>query len=116
MEALYDIVVALAIAAAVISLFAILRLAFRSSSTPEWARGLVPAYAVALLMTFAMAGSLFYLSFALAGAVPAWVAFFGTFAIHIGLVAVFLKLLPVSEVTESAGKRAQRSSPQGAMA
>ncbi len=116
METTYDIAFALAIAAAVISLFAIIRLAFRSSTTPDWVRSTFPAYFIALLLTFAIAGSLFYLAYALAGALPAWIAFFGTFAVHIGLVAVFLKLLPVTEEPMQVSTRARQTSAQRATA
>lgn len=116
MEATYEVGVSLAVAAAVVSLFAILRLAFRSPSTPSWATDLIPAYLVALLLTFAVAGSLFYLAIALSGVAPAWVAFFGTFAIHIGLVAVFLKLLPISEDAPAQAVRQRAAPSQGVAA
>ena len=101
MEAAFDIAVAFAIAAAIISLFAILRVAFRSTSLPSWANGLYAGYGCALLLTFAFAGSLFYLALALSAAIPGWVAFFATFAVHIGLVALFLKLLPIDAKAEA---------------
>jgi hypothetical protein len=113
MEATYDIAVSLAIAAAILSLFAILRLAFRSPSAPSWATDTVPAYFIALLMTYAVAASLFYLAYTLSSAIPGWAAFFATFAIHIGLVAAFLKVMPSTE-GEVAGT--QRAPSQGVAA
>ncbi len=115
MEATYDILAASAIAAAVLSLFAILRLAFRSSSLPSWATNTIPAYVVALLMTYAVAGSLFYLALALNTVIGGTAAFFATFAIHIALAGLFLKLIPVTE-GEVAGARATQQAPSQGVA
>ena len=104
MEAITTVAMSVAIAAAVLSFFAILRIAFRSDSLPTWLTSDAVAYAVAILLTFAIAASLFYVAVSLSEVVNGWIAFFGTFAVHIGLVAMFLTLFPLDQ-KQTTGRR-----------
>jgi hypothetical protein len=97
METIYQLVMALAAAAAVISLFCILRLAMRAEATPDAIKHDVTAYGIAFLLTTATAASLFYLAYALSFVVGGTIAFFATFAIHLALLVLFSQLFPVKD-------------------
>lgn len=101
MEAITNLAMSAAIAGAILSFFAILRLAFRSDSLPTWLTSDYVAYAFAILLTFAIAGSLFYMGIALSEVANGWIAFFGTFALHVGLVSFFLRLFPLEQQAAS---------------
>ena len=62
------------------------------------------AYAVAILMTFAIAASLFYVGVSLSAVANGWIAFLGTFAVHIGLTALFLAMFPLDQ-KQATGQR-----------
>lgn len=92
MEAITGLVMPLIVTAGVVSLYAVLRLVFRS----EMVSNDMAAYPVAVLLTFAVAASLFYLGLALAGIMPGGYAFLATFAVH-GLFAWIVQtLLPIT--------------------
>ena len=107
MEAITGLAMPLIVAAGVISLYAVLRLVVRS----DWMTSDLPAYALAVLMTFAIAGSLFSLGIGLSGVMSDGFAFLGTFLIHGALVWLFQSLLPISaNEADSARISAQRVS------
>jgi hypothetical protein len=116
MEAITTLAMSLAIAAAILSFFAILRIAFRSDSLPTWLTSDYVAYAVAILLTFAIAGSLFYVGVSLSAVANGWIAFFGTFAVHIGLVALFLSMFPIDQKEATGQRRATVAASEGAAA
>lgn len=97
MENTYQLATALGCAASLLVLFALLRQAFRSPSAPSWMTNSFAAYTCAVAVTLGVAGSLFYLASALQLVVPGLVAFVGTFAIHLAMVAVLLRVLPADE-------------------
>lgn len=101
MESMYQLTMALGCAAGLVALFALLRQALRSRLTPAWFASTDVAYISAVTLTLGCAGSLFYLGLALQPFVPAAVAFVGTFVIHLGFVALVLKVLPVDEIASS---------------
>lgn len=104
MESITTLAMSLAVAAAILSFFAILRIAFRSETLPTWLTSDYVAYAVAILMTFAIAASLFYVGVSLSAVANGWIAFFGTFAVHIGLTALFLAMFPLDQ-KQATGQR-----------
>jgi len=116
MEAITTLAMSLAVAAAILSFFAILRIAFRSDSVPALLTSDYVAYAVAILLTFAIAGSLFYVGTSLSAVVNGWIAFFGTFAIHIGLIALFLTIFPIDQKEATGRHRATVSASEGVAA
>ena len=116
MEAITTLAMSLAIAAAILSFFAILRIAFRSDSLPTWLTSDYVAYAVAILLTFAIAASLFYVGVSLSAVSNGWIAFFGTFAIHIGLIALFLTIFPVDQKEATGRRSANVAASEGAAA
>lgn len=111
MEALTELGIALFAAAVLISLFAILRLATRSPSSPSWLSSLMLAYIFAVPFTIGIAASLVYLGFALAAFMNGGFAGLASIGIHLGLLAIFRTLLPVSDiapVTHEARKSADK--------
>lgn len=96
MENIQTVLIGFAIAGALISFYAVARPIVLSPSAPSWLASTPVTCIVSLGLTLAFAGSLFYLGLALVDVMPGWFAFFGTFAIHIGLFALCQKLIPVS--------------------
>ena len=116
MEFITTLAMSLAVAAAILSLFAILRIAFRSESLPTWLTSDYVAYAVAILLTFAIAASLFYGGVSLSAVANGWIALFGTFAIHIGLVALFLAMFPLDQKRTTGQRGSSMAAPEGVAA
>lgn len=107
--------IAVLVAAAVISLFAILRLVTRSKSSATWLGSYITAYTSAVALTIAVAGSLGYLGYALQPFMPTVLAGVGAIALHIGLLAAFRMLLPVRDsASDAVGESSQRSDLVGA--
>lgn len=99
MESLTELGTALFAAAALISLFAVLRLATRSASSPAWLTSTLMAYAFAVPFTIAVAASFGFLGYALQPFMNVVLAGFAAVAIHLALLAAFRVLLPVKDGT-----------------
>jgi hypothetical protein len=95
MEPITDLVLSIVMAGALVSLYAILRIAFRAPILNSD----IPAYIAALMFTFAFAASLFYVAMGLNSVLPGGVAFFGTFAVHGAFIWLFQKLIPLQAQT-----------------
>ena len=116
MEALGELGVALFVAAVLISLFAISRLATRSPSSPAWVTSTLSAYLFAVPFTIAVAASLGYLGFALQPFVGVFMAGLMSVAVHVALLAVFRALLPVREELPVVDERRSNSRSDDAVA
>lgn len=106
MEAYTDLGIALFGAAVLISLFAILRVATRSPSSPEWLTHMITAYAFAVVLTVATAASFLYLGYALQPFVGVALGALGSIGVHTVLLAVFRMVLPVSDADVVPARRA----------
>lgn len=116
METTYQLATAMACAAGLLTLFALIRQAMRTPSAPTWIASTFVAYVSAVALTLGFAGSLFYLGSALQSVAPGAVAFFGTFVIHIAMVALLLKLLPAEEAKGDAQSAPEDALPANAVA
>jgi tryptophan-rich sensory protein len=116
MESITTLAMSFAVAAAILSFFAILRIAFRSDTLPTWLTSDYVAYAVAILLTFAIASSLFYVGASLSAVANGWIAFFGTFAVHIGLVALFLAIFPRDQKQTTGQRGSSMAASEGVAA
>lgn len=97
MESSTQLLIALSGALGALSLFVILRRTLNSPSTPVWIANGIVAAVLALLLTGAFAGSLFYVGYTLQAFVSSGVAFFATFVIHAAIYAVCSYILPTHE-------------------
>ncbi|MGI9478732.1 MAG: hypothetical protein ACR2PI_18665 [Hyphomicrobiaceae bacterium] len=103
------------VAAALISFFAVMRLATRSSSSPGWLTGTLTAYAFAVPFTIAIAASFGYLGYALQPFMNIALATVASMGMHLAMLAFFRMLLPVKDQAP-AGEPARRAPQQAATA
>ena len=111
MEPVSFLIAALAIAAAIMGIFGVLRIVMRAPNAPAWLNSLVVSYILGTGLTVGFAGSLFFLGHALAPFMSAELAILATFVVHLGLLSIMRLLLPVE-----GHQGAQRRASDGAMA
>ena len=97
MDNITQLLIALSAALGALSMFVILRRTMNSESTPEWFANGAVASVLALLLTIAFAGSVFFLGYVLSFFMSGGIAFFATFAIHGALFALCSFVLPTAE-------------------
>jgi len=116
MEALTELGMALAAATMLISLYMIVRLMMRSSSTPAALKSTLVAYIFAVPFTIAVAGSAAYVTYAMTPFMGLALAIVGAIAFHSALLFIFLKLLPVKDADNATVRQGDRVQQSGAIA